>query len=112
MKDCNSWAVVKVETVDLEGLCERDHSFLIGLSVVPIHIEIGYTLSLCTWRGNTVILHYHTLIGEFSFDHRLLVLCLDLKQDQIWEEKRTKWPEDIGIPEEVKSKCTYKVSVQ
>lgn len=112
VKDCNSWAVVKVETVDLEGLCERDHSFLIGLSVVPIHIEIGYTFSLCRWRGNTVILHYHRLIGEFSFDQRLLMLCFGLKQDQIREEKRTKWPEDIGTLEEAKLKCTYKISVQ
>jgi hypothetical protein len=33
VKDCNSWAVVKVETVDLEGLCERDHLFPIGFSL-------------------------------------------------------------------------------
>lgn len=33
VKDCNSWAVVKVETVDLEGLCERDHLFPIWFSL-------------------------------------------------------------------------------
>lgn len=109
MKDCNSWAVVEVETVDLEGLCERDHSFLIGFSVVPIHNEIGYTPPVCRWRGNTVILHCDGLIGEFSFDQRLLALCFGLKQDQIREEKRTKWPEDIRTLEEAKSKCTYDI---